>query len=147
MKNETQNEIHFIGKVAQKAVIERDGRVLVIRDPRVEGIIWGLPGGRLNEGEDPKAGLAREIKEELGVDCVVNQVVYMTQFLQGNEGKNGLMIAYKATIPVMLISFYQLKRFVIFGGLTQLRRILSFFTLNIKKPLIFTLKNTESRVS
>lgn len=100
MKNETQNEIHFIGKVAQKAVIERDGRVLVIRDPRVEGIIWELPGGRLNEGEDPKAGLAREIKEELGVDCVVNQVVYMTQFLQGNEGKNGLMIAYKATIPV-----------------------------------------------
>jgi len=96
--SETQ-EVHFAGKVAQKAVIVRDGKVLVIRDPREEKVIWEIPGGRLNEGEDPKAGLAREIKEELGVDCVLGDIIYLTQYFHQSEGKNALMIAYKATIP------------------------------------------------
>lgn len=93
------HEVHFEGKIAQKAVIIRDGKALVIRDPREQKIIWELPGGRLNEGEDPKVGLTREIKEELGVDCVVGEVIYLTQFYQTSEGRNALMIAYLAMIP------------------------------------------------
>lgn len=93
-----QTEVHFLGKVAQKAVIERDGKVLVVRDPRIERVIWELPGGRLNEGEEPKAGLARELFEELGIACQVHEVIYMSQFLQGSEGKNALMLAYRVTI-------------------------------------------------
>ncbi len=87
-------ETHFEGKVAQKAVIVRDGKVLVLRDPRMGYEIWELPGGRLNINEDPKAGLAREIEEELGISCEVGEVVHLAQFLQGNEQKNALMIAY-----------------------------------------------------
>lgn len=92
-------EQHFDGKVAQKAVIVRgDGQVLVIRDPReVDKNIWELPGGRLNEGEIPEEGLAREIKEEIGIDVVVGEVVYVTQFFQYSENRNALMIAYIAT--------------------------------------------------
>jgi len=103
--SETQ-EVHFDGKVAQKAVIVCDGKVLVIRDPRAEKVIWEIPGGRLNEGEDPKAGLAREIKEELGVDCVVGEVIYLTQFFHLSEGRNALMIAYEVTIPEKAILTY-----------------------------------------
>jgi len=91
-------EVHFEGKVAQKAVIVRDGRVLIIRDPRIDYEIWELPGGRLNLGETPKVGLEREIKEELGLDIVVGPVVHVAQFLQGNEQKPALMIAYEATV-------------------------------------------------
>jgi ADP-ribose pyrophosphatase YjhB (NUDIX family) len=94
-----RNEIHFDGKVAQKAVIVRDGKVLVMRDPREKEEIWEIPGGRLNTGEDPKAGLAREIKEELGLDCVIGEVIHLAQFFQHSEQKNALMIAYEA-IPV-----------------------------------------------
>ncbi len=93
------NEVHFEGKVAQKAVITRDNKVLVIRDPREERVIWEIPGGRLNLGEEPKAGLAREIEEELGVHCTIGEVVHIAQFIQGSEQKNALMIAYLATIP------------------------------------------------
>jgi 8-oxo-dGTP diphosphatase len=93
------NEIHFDGKVAQKAVIQRSGQVLVMRDPR-EGntALWELPGGRLNENEDPKVGLTREIREELGVEIVVGDVVYITQFFQYSENRNALMIAYEAKL-------------------------------------------------
>jgi 8-oxo-dGTP diphosphatase len=56
-------------KVVTAAVVERDGKVLVAR--RKAGLIaaglWEFPGGKLEEGEDPRRGLERELEEELGV--------------------------------------------------------------------------------
>lgn len=56
---------HFLGNVAQKAIIERDGVVLVCRG--VGDTVWEFPGGRLHTGESPVDGIAREIKEELNL--------------------------------------------------------------------------------
>jgi ADP-ribose pyrophosphatase YjhB (NUDIX family) len=44
---------HFVGKVAQKALIEKDGKILFVQYPvgdAAEGL-WDLPGGRLNQSE------------------------------------------------------------------------------------------------
>ena len=57
---------HFVGNVAQKALIEKDGKILVCRG--VGDKVWEFPGGRLHEGEAPVDGIKREIKEELGLD-------------------------------------------------------------------------------
>lgn len=91
-------EEHFVGKIAQKAIIVKDGKVLLMRDSREGRVIWELPGGRMNINEEPKAALQREIREELGVEVVVGEVVYMEQFLQGSEGKLAFMIAYATTL-------------------------------------------------
>ena len=50
----------FTGWVAQKALIQKEGKVLISLDATQSN--WDLPGGRINVGEDPKEGLAREIK-------------------------------------------------------------------------------------
>lgn len=93
-----KHEEHFLGKVAQKAIIVREEKVLLTRDPRTPEY-WELPGGRLNVDEKPEDGLIRELKEELGVIVDVSEVVFLKQFLQGNEeAKRALVVVYKATI-------------------------------------------------
>jgi 8-oxo-dGTP pyrophosphatase MutT (NUDIX family) len=56
---------------AQKAVIQRRGKVLLVRksrdDPYQPGK-WELPGGRLMVGESPDEALIREVREETGLD-------------------------------------------------------------------------------
>lgn len=92
------NEVHFEGKIAQKAIIAKDGKVLVLLDPLMDKIIWEIPGGRLNINENPQVGLQREIFEELGVTINVGEVVHMEQFIQGSEGKRAFVIVYVATL-------------------------------------------------
>jgi 8-oxo-dGTP diphosphatase len=54
---------------AIEGLLERDGKVLLTKraiEPR-RGY-WDLPGGFLEEGEEPLAGLAREFREETGLE-------------------------------------------------------------------------------
>ncbi len=91
-------EVHFEGKIAQKVIIEKENKVLLMRDPREKQIIWEIPGGRMNINEEPREAVVREILEELGVEINVGEVVYMEQFIHVNEGKRAFVIVYKATL-------------------------------------------------
>lgn len=65
---------HFLGEVGQKIILERDGKVLMCRG--VGSDSWDIPGGRLNKDENPQSGLMRELKEELGIEVIVNDPFY-----------------------------------------------------------------------
>jgi putative (di)nucleoside polyphosphate hydrolase len=45
-----------------------DGRVLVGRRAGVVAAAWQLPQGGIDEGEDPRAAVSRELLEEIGTD-------------------------------------------------------------------------------
>lgn len=92
-----EHEVHYAGKVAQKAIIRDGERVLITRDVG-DADTWELPGGRLNVDELPSAGLAREIFEELGVDVDVVRPVYVEQFYHERDQANMLLIAYEAVL-------------------------------------------------
>ena len=64
------------------AVVERNGKILVARRKAglVAGGLWEFPGGKLEEGEDPEHGLARELEEELGVRASVGEFLCSVPF-------------------------------------------------------------------
>ena len=49
------------------AVIDDDGKILLMR--RSDNRLWNMPGGILEVGETPAAGVGREALEETGVRC------------------------------------------------------------------------------
>jgi mutator protein MutT len=55
--------------VVAAAVLDPAGRVLIAQRPQGTHLAggWEFPGGKLEPGEDRKAGLARELREELGI--------------------------------------------------------------------------------
>jgi 8-oxo-dGTP diphosphatase len=63
------------------AVIEREGRVLVTR--RLEGShlsgYWEFPGGKCDPDETHEACLARELREELGVEARIGPELLVTE--------------------------------------------------------------------
>lgn len=52
------------------AVIERPGEFLLAQRPEGKPYsgYWEFPGGKIEPGEDPRAALARELQEELGIE-------------------------------------------------------------------------------
>ena len=59
--------------VVVAAVIERDGRILIgQRKPgRKHPLKWEFPGGKVEPGEEPRAALQRELREELAIEAEV----------------------------------------------------------------------------
>ena len=56
--------------VAEGALVDVDGRVLIARRPPGKAMagLWEFPGGKVHEGETPEIALIRELQEEIGVD-------------------------------------------------------------------------------
>ncbi|MBN3038896.1 MAG: (deoxy)nucleoside triphosphate pyrophosphohydrolase [Candidatus Omnitrophica bacterium] len=59
------------------ALLEKNGKVLICRrfDDDLFGSLWEFPGGKVEEGEDKKAALARELKEELGLEVEAGELI------------------------------------------------------------------------
>ncbi len=57
------------------AMIEKDGRYLITQRPPTASLplLWEFPGGRVEAGETDQAALARELREEMGIEVAVGE--------------------------------------------------------------------------
>ena len=62
-------------------VLDPDDRVLLIRQGRSEGEIWTVPGGRHEPGESIEDCVLREVREETGLQVVLDRLVAVEQWL------------------------------------------------------------------
>ena len=92
--------------IAVKSFItDKKDRLLVIKrsskDIQKPGI-WEIPGGRLEQGEDPIKGLKRETKEETGLEIDVLNPLSVRHFTRDDGQKITMIIflcrAFKAEI-------------------------------------------------
>lgn len=79
-------EQHFIGQVTLKAVLKYKDSFVLVREKNEDK--WILPGGRLNVGESSENGLLREIKEELSVDSIIENIISVDVYHGGSVSKN-----------------------------------------------------------
>jgi 8-oxo-dGTP diphosphatase len=68
-------------------LIFKDNQILVCQRTRHQTmpLKWEFPGGKIEEGEQPRDALRRELNEELGIDATIGQEVARIR----HEYKNG----------------------------------------------------------
>ena len=56
------------------AVVEREGMILIGQRKQGDrhGLKWEFPGGKVEELESPRDALVRELREELGIEAVID---------------------------------------------------------------------------
>jgi 8-oxo-dGTP diphosphatase len=68
------------------AVIERNGKLLVCQRTRHQTmpLKWEFPGGKIEEGEQPRDALRRELEEELGIHAKIGHEIARVQHTYPN---------------------------------------------------------------
>lgn len=72
------------------ALVEHEGRVLLVRAPGWPEKFFGLVTGFLEAGETPEQGVLRELKEELDLEGEIVSLIGVYAF----EWRNELIVAY-----------------------------------------------------
>jgi 8-oxo-dGTP diphosphatase len=76
-------------RVNVSAAIVREGQILVIEFSDDSGYHYTLPGGGVEEGEPLLAALAREVKEETGVEAEIGPLLMVWEQLRSRGGIRG----------------------------------------------------------
>ncbi len=69
-------------------LIRRQNKVLVGQRPEGASLAktWEFPGGKIELGESPEEALARELKEELGIDAEIGPLKFAASHTYGKTG-------------------------------------------------------------
>ena len=82
------------------AIVEREGRILACQ--RKAGsrheLKWEFPGGKVEAGEAPRDALARELREELGIQAEIGEELVRYEY------------RYAGRPPILLI-FFRVTRY------------------------------------
>lgn len=80
------------------AVLVEGGRVLLTQRKAGTHLAgaWEFPGGKVEAGEDPREALCRELREELGIEAAVGEIVEVTFHRYDDADKAVLLLFYEA---------------------------------------------------
>jgi len=61
--------------------LEHDGEILLLhrQDHKSEGNRWGVPAGKIDEGESEFEAMIREVREETGQEISLDQLEYLSK--------------------------------------------------------------------
>ncbi len=87
--------IYHDPKVSAVAVVERDGKVLMVKRALDPGIgLWSLPGGYVDRGEVVERAVEREVAEETSLDIKATDLLAVSS----EEGSEVILISYDSQL-------------------------------------------------
>ena len=69
-------------------VVSRDNKILLVKHRKGNRQYWVLPGGRLEYGETFQECAVREIKEETGLEVVVDDFVFLSEAIAPDRSRH-----------------------------------------------------------
>lgn len=81
--------------VTQKAVLFDGPELLLVRDASTDA--WEFPGGKVDGGERAMEGLAREVREETGLEPTVEAPVF-TAAKRRSKSKGKFFVYYRGRV-------------------------------------------------
>ena len=87
---QSMNDTRWKPSVTVAAIIERDGRYMLIEEHTPEGLRLNNPAGHLDPGESPELGVAREALEETAHAFTPTALVgiYLSRFQRESTGED-----------------------------------------------------------
>lgn len=89
----------YLLPISVKGIVIEDGKVWLRKNERNE---WELPGGKLDEGEQPpERTLRREMEEELGFQVLVKDIIQAQVYIiqkSVDEKRGVLVVSYACEI-------------------------------------------------
>ena len=79
----------YKGLIVHALIMNAERSVLLIKRSETEDVlpgVWDIPGGTLEDGEDPKEGVLREVKEETNLEVKNLRLFHYTSSV--DYGKN-----------------------------------------------------------
>lgn len=86
--------------VATKGIVVCDEKVLLVKrsaQAHYKPETWEFPGGKLEFGEAPRDGLRREIREETGLDVLVDALLYEASFFT-SDTRQVVLLTYGCSV-------------------------------------------------
>lgn len=72
-----------------RGIILDQNKLLVVKHAQKDGY-YALPGGHLEFGEDIRICMIREIKEELGIEPILGNLLYIHSYKQGRDKSDNI---------------------------------------------------------
>jgi 8-oxo-dGTP diphosphatase len=87
------------GLIVHTTIIDKDGRVLILKRSEKDNVLpgyWDIPGGTLEDGEDPAAGAVREAKEEAGLEISSPKIFFQKSNVDTGKDKQFVTLVFSA---------------------------------------------------
>jgi 8-oxo-dGTP diphosphatase len=85
------------GLIVHTVIMDNNGRVLILKRSKNNDVLpgcWDIPGGTLEDGEDPSVGAFREAKEESGLNIATPRPFFQRSNIDREKNKQFITLVF-----------------------------------------------------